>query len=412
MDAQLLTVGSELTAGATVNTNAAHLSRRLAELGIRCRRHVAVGDDSVQLIAAVQDALRQSDLVVLTGGLGPTFDDRTMEAIAAVVERPLVTDPAVVRQVRRFYRHRGRPLDEAALRQAVLPQGARPLPNPLGTAPGLWLALPPNQLLIALPGVPREMQAILEQSVLPRLSRWPGRPVIRTRTLRTAGVVELQIEAALKRLRIPESVEVGLYPHLRQVDIRLTSTARSATAAQRALGECERSLRRALGRAVYGVDRQTLEEIVGRLLVQRGWTLAAAESCTGGQLCDRLTDVSGSSRYVRGAVVAYHNDLKRHQLGVPTRALARFGAVSAPVARAMAEGVRRMAGADVGLSTTGIAGPTGARAGKPVGLVYLGLAGPMGAKTLRCQFLGDRASVKAQTVQVALNWLRLNLLRA
>ena len=408
MNAELLTIGAELTSGATVNTNAAYLARRLAQLGIPCQRQVTVGDERHALVDAVRSALRRSTLVVLTGGLGPTFDDLTLEAIAEATGRPLIPTPRVASVIRRFYTRHHRALQRAALRQALVPQGATALLNPIGTAPGIWLPLD-GPLLIALPGVPGEMRAIMERAVLPRLKRLGGRGAIESLTLRTVGIVELSIEAVLRRLRIPERVEVGLYPHLRAVDVRLTATGSSRPAARTALAAIERRLRRALGSVVYGVNEDTLEAVVGRLLVSQRRTLAVAESCTGGLLSDRLTNVPGSSRYLRGAVIAYHNDVKRRCLGVSERTLTRNGAVSAATAAQMAEGVRRLAGASIGVSVTGIAGPTGGSARKPVGLVYLGLSDGRRTISRRYQFFGDRLAVKTQAAQTALDWLRHHL---
>ena len=410
MHAEILTIGSELTSGSTVNTNAAYLARRLADVGLPCRRQVAVSDERAGLLEALQESLRRSDVLVTTGGLGPTFDDVTVEAIATVTQRPLTRRPEIAETIRRFYSRSHRAFQRAALRQADLPQGSEPLPNPIGTAPGVWLALP-ETLLVALPGVPGEMRAIMERHVLPRLKRMTRPVVIESRTLRTAGIVELSIEAALRRLRLPESVQVGLYPHLRMVDVRLTATTQSRHAARRALSRIERALRRRLGAAVYGTDEETLEGVVGALLASRRHTLAIAESCTGGLLSDRITNVSGSSRYFLGSVIAYHNDVKRCLLGVPAETLARFGAVSAQTAARMAEEVRRLVGADVGLSVTGIAGPAGGTRQKPVGLVYLGLSDGGRTLTQRCQFFGDRAAIKLQAAQTALDWLRLHLFK-
>ncbi len=405
MHAELLTIGSELLSGATVNTNASDLARRLAEAGLPCRRQIAVSDERPRILAALQDSLRRCDILLVTGGLGPTFDDCTMEAIAAATGRPLVYHPPIAACIRRFYRRHHRQLQRAALRQAYLPQGGVALANPIGTAPGLWLALP-RQLVIALPGVPREMRAMMVRSVLPRLRRRPGAATIATRTLRTSGIVELAIETLLHRLRLPAELQIGLYPHLRLVDVRLTAVTRSAAASRRLLRHAERRLRRGLGAHVYGVDGDTLAGTVGARLLKHRTTLAVAESCTGGLVMDQLTNVSGSSRYLRGGVVAYHNALKQGLLGVPDAVLQRFGAVSASTAKAMAAGVRRAAGAGLGLSITGIAGPTGGRATKPVGLVYLGLADGRRTHTQRHQFFGDREAIKAQAAQAALDWLR------
>jgi nicotinamide-nucleotide amidase len=411
MNAEILTIGSELTSGATLNSNAAYLARRLADVGLPCQRHVTVGDERVALLDALREALRRADVLVTTGGLGPTFDDITLEAIAEVTQRPLVHHPSVALKIRRFYRRGHRALQRAALRQARLPRGTEVLPNAIGTAPGVWLALP-GALVVALPGVPGEMRAMMEQHVLPRLKRLRGPGVIESRTLRTVGVVELSIEAVLRRIPLPKQIQVGLYPHLRMVDIRLTSTRRSRPAARRALARIEATLRRRLGEAVYGTDEETLEGVVGALLVSQQKTLGIAESCTGGLVSERITDVPGSSRYFRGSVIAYHNDLKRGCLGVSAATLARVGAVSAQAAKQMAAGVRHLTGADVGLAVTGIAGPTGGTKTKPVGLVYLGLADGRRILTQRHQFFGDRSAVRSQATQAALDWLRRYLLNS
>ena len=409
MRAEILTIGSELTSGATVNTNAAYLARRLAEAGLPCLRQVTVSDEREGLLDALRQALRRCDVLLTTGGLGPTFDDITIETIAEATQRPLLVRPEVASKIRRFYRRGRRTLQQAALRQASLPRGATPLANPIGTAPGMWLPLP-RVVVVALPGVPGEMRAIMEQHVLPRLKRLAGSCAIESRTLRTVGAVELSIEAVLRRIRIPGAIQVGLYPHLRAVDIRLTATAASRQATRQALGRIERRLRNALGDVVYGMDDETLEGVVGHLLVSQWKTLAVAESCTGGLLSDRITDVSGSSRYFLGSVIAYHNNVKRRCVGVPADTLARHGAVSAQTARKMAEGIRQVAGSDVGLAITGIAGPTGGTHEKPVRLVYVGLSDESRTRTQRHQFFGDRAAIKQQAAQTALDWLRRHLL--
>ncbi len=416
MRAELLTIGSELLCGATPNTNATYLARRLVDVGIACHRQVTVDDDSVSIVRALQEALTRSDLVILTGGLGPTCDDMTIAAIAKAMGRSLIVHPATAASIRRFYARRHRTLQRAALRQAELPKGSIALPNRLGTAPGLWMSLarlhPRNpSFIVALPGVPAEMRLIMEQSVLPKLKQLRRSAPFATLTLRTAGVVELAIERVLKQLRLPSSVRVGLYPYLHTVDIQLTVSASSRQAAQALLQRIEERLRRKLGVAIYAMAQESLEQVVGRLLVSRHQTLAVAESCTGGLIGHHLTRIPGSSRYFRGSVIAYHNDLKRQLLGVTEKLLNRYGAVSEPVAVTMARKVRLVTGSDVGLSVTGIAGPQGATPTKPVGLVHFALADNRGSIHLRCQFIGDRDQIKAQAAQTALNWLRLRLLK-
>jgi nicotinamide-nucleotide amidase len=367
-------------------------------------------DDPARIVAGLREALARSALVITTGGLGPTVDDITVEAIAEATQRPLAVNPVVARRIRGFYRLYHRRLNRLALRQARLPRGAVALPNPAGTAPGVWLPLSDDRLLIALPGVPREVRAIVEGSVVSRLAgRGAGRPPV-SRTLRTVGIIELKLQLILHRMRLPAGVEFGLYPHLQSVDVRLTVRDIAPGPAARLLDRLQRQFARHVGGALLGIDGDTLESVIGRQLLARRATLAVAESCTGGLVSDRITNVPGSSAYFRGAVVAYHNRVKTDQLGVPPATLDRHGAVSAHTARAMARGARLRLGADVGLATTGIAGPTGGSARKPVGLVFLAVADARRAIVRRCQFHGDREAVKQQAAQLGLDLLRRFLL--
>lgn len=409
MRAEIITVGAELISGSTLNTNAAYLAREVAGLGIVCARQVVVDDSLSAIQQALREALNRCELVIMTGGLGPTFDDMTMEAIGRALGRPLVFDAKTARSIRRFYSRRNRKLQKPALRQAWLAEKGKALPNPTGTAPGLWLKTGRCRL-VALPGVPSEMRAIWQRSVLPRLRAEALAPIV-SRTLRTIGMPELTIERVLKRLHLPQAIKVGLYPSLHRVDIRLTTTAGSRRAGLKVLLPVERKLSRALGKALYGFDDESLEEAVGRRLVALRQTVAMAESCTGGLMAKRLTDVPGSSRYVRGGVVAYHNAIKQKLLGIPQRFLASHGAVSHTVARKMAEGASLAMGATWGLSITGIAGPSGASERKPIGLVYIGLANGVKTRVWRHQLIGDRRAIRMQAAQAALNHLRLHLTR-
>ena len=411
MRAEILTIGSEILNGTTVDTNSAYLARRLNELGIACQKRVSVPDDPILLQEAFRLALQSSDLLLVTGGLGPTLDDITIEMLAESLNKPLVRDAAVEQRVRTFYRRRNRKLTHDALRQALLPEGSQPLFNSLGTAPGVWLSLP-RTLVVALPGVPGEMKAIFEDEVLPRLRQIPERPAIESITLRTAGIVELQIEHALRKIGIPKEVSVGLYPQLKTVDVRISCTAPTPEEAQKCIRPLVDKLAQRLGDAVYGTGEDKIEAVIGKLLQAEGWTLALAESCTGGQASDRLTLIPGSSRYFLGGVVAYSNSVKQRLLGVPAKILAHDGAVSPTTARMMAQGVRRATGASIGFGITGIAGPTGGSKRKPVGLVYFGLSDETGSRSFRYQFFGDRDGIKAQATQTALNLIRLHLLRA
>lgn len=405
MDAEILTIGSELVSGQTINTNAAYLARRLSDLGICCSRHVSVPDDRALIVRSIREAMDRTPLLLISGGLGPTFDDVTMDALAEATGRPLRRDPAVAKQVKAFCRRHQRAVTEPALRQADVPEGTVALPNPLGTAPGVWLSVD-QTLLIALPGVPQELHAILDAGVLPRLRRVHSAHPVACRTIRTIGVVELDIQRRLKAVAVPKDMSVGLYPQLRAVDIRLTIDGLSPGAARARLSGVERQLRRQLGAAIYGVDDQTLESVIGERLAKKRWTVAVAESCTGGLVSSRLTDVPGSSRYVRGSVVAYHNQIKQEFLDIRKEMLTTHGAISEPVAKAMAEGVRRRFGADIGVAVTGIAGPGGGTASKPVGLVFLAVADRRGVTVQQRLFHGDRLAIKGQAAQSALDMLR------
>ncbi len=409
MHAEILTIGSELTSGITVNTNAAYLARELNALGIDCHRQTSVGDNPTDLLLALTEAIQRSRLVVTTGGLGPTFDDMTMQAVSQALGQPLRYFPSAALSIRRFYQKRHRTLRKEALRQAYLPQKGQALPNPIGTAPGLWFSSN-GSLLIALPGVPSEMRAIFEASVLPRLKRLNRLQAIQTRILRSAGLVELEIESILKKIPLARSLDVGLYPNSRLVDIRLTAKAESKKKAQALVKSLESKLRKKLGRHIYGTDNQNLEQVIGSLLLQKNRTIALAESCTGGLVSNRLTDIPGSSRYFKGAIIAYDDSIKRKSLGVSRSLLLRKGAVSAETACAMAEGVKYSLKTDIGLSLTGIAGPSGGSAKKPVGLVYFGLADEKKTRSLKQRFTGSRQTIKMQAAQTALDWLRRELL--
>lgn len=409
MRAEVIAVGSELTTGRTLNTNSSELSRQLQALSIACSRQHTIADEPALIVDTIRQALSRADLVIVTGGLGPTLDDLTMAAVAEAVGSPLEFETQIARQIAAFCRRHRRRLSRLSLRQALIPKGAEALPNPVGTAPGVWMRLG-RAVVVVLPGVPEEMRAIMAASVLPRLrrvARADGREAVCSRTLRTIGLVELEIQRRLAALRLPPEVALGLYPQLSTVDVRLTLRCAPASGAQRRLDRVIAAVRRRLGACVYGEEEQRLEEVVGQLLARARQTVAVAESCTGGLIADRLTDVPGSSRYMRLGVVAYHNRIKQDVLGVPADVLARYGAVSAQVARRMAVGVRALGCADLGVAVTGIAGPSGGTKQKPVGLVYVAIADRKRSVVRAMHFAGDRLAIKMQTATAALDRLRL-----
>jgi len=407
---EVISVGSELVLGQTLDTNAHWLSARLAAMGLPVARQTTVGDEVAALTAAIQAAAGRADVVILTGGLGPTRDDLTREAIAAAAGVRLELDTAARDHIAALFRRWGRPMPKRNEVQALIPVGGRAIANPNGTAPGIEVRVG-RATLYAMPGVPREMRAMFDADIAPRLDALAGGAALLERRLHCVGVGESTIGERIhdlmdpsRRPRVSTTVAEGL------ITVRIVARAEGADAARDAIAETETEIRRRLGDLVFGIDDDTLEGVVGTMLVERGLSLAVAESMTGGLIADRLTDVPGISASLIEAVVAYSNRSKTDRLDVPAELFEQVGAVSEAVASAMAAGIRRRAGADLALSTTGIAGPTGGSPTKPVGLVFIGLAAPDGTTVERFVCHGDRRRIKARAANAALNRLRLHLI--
>jgi nicotinamide-nucleotide amidase len=400
---ELVTIGTELLLGQTVDTNAAWIGRALAEQGIRLTRRTTVSDDGGQIQDALRDALRRADAVLTTGGLGPTRDDITKQAVAAVLGRRLVFDPAIWDDLVARYARLRRPLSEANRPQADVPEGATVLPNPRGTAPGLWLE-GPFGVVVLLPGVPGEMRGLMTEAVLPRLAeRVPGAPVIRSRTLRTAGIPESNLSARLGTIDEDLApLSLAYLPDLTGVDLRLTAWELPAPEASRALTDGIARLRERAGHHAYGEDDADLAAVVLDAMRVRGWTLAVAESCTGGLLAGRLTAVPGSSAAFVGGLVTYADDAKSRLAGVPEALLRTDGAVSESVALALADGAARNFSTLAAVGITGIAGPTGGSEAKPVGTVWFGFVAGDRRWSERVAFPGNRSEIRARAVQFAL----------
>ncbi|MEW6199024.1 MAG: competence/damage-inducible protein A [Planctomycetota bacterium] len=410
--AWIVSIGTELTLGRALDTNANWLAGRLAELGYRATRFVVVPDDEPAIRAALYEAAEHAELVMATGGLGPTEDDLTRGALAAAAGVPLVLDEVSLEQMRAFFARRGRVMPEANRVQAYIPQTGTALANACGTAPGIRMVLKGTPCYV-MPGVPFEMRAMFDGLVAPELRERSRGAVLRTRELRTYGLPESTLGERIADLMRPGGrVTVGTSAGYGLITIRLSAAAADPAQADALLDETEAELRRRLGAVVYGRDSDTLAGVVGRLLESRGRTVATGESCTGGLIAKLLTDTPGSSRYFRGGIVAYANDAKERVLGVSPTDLASHGAVSAVVARAMATGAARALGADYGLGVTGIAGPEGGSAEKPVGLVYIGHCGPRGADAVEYRFGGDapREAIRLRAAWAALDWVRQDLL--
>lgn len=403
---EVVTIGTELLLGEAADSNAHWLSRRLAELGIPVRRRSTVSDSVAAIREAVAEALARTGWVICTGGLGPTPDDLTKAAVADLFGRRLVLDEAWLRTVQQRFRNRGLEMPEINRNQAEIPEGSRLLANPRGTAPGLVLEDPDRGVTILLPGVPAEMRLLMEQQVVPFLterSRVPLHPV-RSHTVRTTGISESALAERVRNV-LPHlgAVSLGYLPGLMGEDLRLTAGRDLDEAGARAvLLEGERLLRDALGDHVYGVGRDDLANLLGQALRACGWTLAVAESCTGGLLAKRLTDHAGASEFFLGGFVTYANDAKTRFLGVRPATLEQHGAVSDAVAREMAEGARAAIGADCALAITGVAGPGGGSANKPVGTVHVAASVGKRTVTQHLRLPGDRGEIRERSAQAAL----------
>jgi nicotinamide-nucleotide amidase len=409
---EIIGVGTELLLGQIVNTNAAWIGQRLADVGWDCLRHTVVGDNEERIAAAIREALGRADAVIVTGGLGPTQDDVTREAIASVAGVRLVRHPEIEQWLReRFSRLGGSRMAEMNLKQADVPEGGRIIDNPVGTAPGLLVEVD-GEPIYAVPGVPREMERMLEQAVLPDLAAraGEGRAIV-SRTLRTAGIGESLLAERLTPLwdsLAAGGVTMAYLASAGEVRIRLTAVGGTRDEALDAIAPLEAAIRKELGDDIYGVDDETLEAKIGRLLTGAKRTLGCAESLTGGLVGGRITTVAGSSEYYLGGVITYATEAKAAVLGVDRDLLTEQGPVSEAVAGAMAEGVRRVLGASVGLATTGVAGPAD-QGGQPVGTLCLGVADSDGTATRKLRAPGDRAQIRAWATTTALDLLRRRL---
>lgn len=412
MTGAILSIGNELTLGQTVDTNTAWLSRRLAEVGIRTILHATVADELEPIRREIARAGDLADVVLISGGLGPTADDLTRDALAAVMGVPLELRPEFVEQIRAFFTARGRTMPESNTVQATFPAGSEPIPNTCGTAPGIRARWGRAQIFV-MPGVPREMKVMYDRDVLPVVASLSGGSVILATTLNTYGTGESDIGERIRDLMARDrNPTVGTTAQAAVIGVRIHARGRNAAEARELRNRDAEEVRRRLGTLVFGENEDTLAGAVARLLVEGRRTLSTAESCTGGLLAKLLTDIAGSSAYLLQGVVSYANEAKTRLLGVPAELIARHGAVSREVAEAMALGSRRSAGSDYALSITGIAGPAGGTPEKPVGLVYIGLADASGCEVTEHR-MGDtltREEVRDRTCKAALNRLRLRLM--
>ncbi len=410
LTAEIIAIGSELLAPDRTDTNSLWLTEKLNSIGIEVKLKTIVGDDDARLEEAVKDAARRSKVVITTGGLGPTEDDITRKVAARALGRRLSLDETILAELRQRFLSFGHVMPERNSRQAMVIEKAEVLPNPNGSAPGMFIEHE-GVAIILLPGPPREMRPMFENHVLPKLASRAGSIKVVRRLLRVAGLGESAVDEKIAPVYTKyENPQTTILFNQSEIEIHLTARGRTEADANALLDRLSEQIEERLGNAVFSFAGETMEEIVGLKLTLGGYTLAVAESCTGGLVAQRLTEVPGSSKYFIEGAVTYSNEAKTRTLGVEPALLLEHGAVSAPVAEAMAEGIRQRARTDFGLSVTGIAGPGGGSEEKPVGLVYIALADDIKTKHRKLQIPGDRQLVRWRTSQAALDLLRRRLI--
>jgi nicotinamide-nucleotide amidase len=406
MDAEIIAVGSELLTPQYTDTNSLYLTEKLNALGILVRFKTIVGDSTDDLGQVFRTALARSPLIILTGGLGPTEDDLTRNVVAKSLDRRLHEVAEVRAQIEARYARLGRPMPEINLRQAQVPEGAEWIANRNGTAPGLWLEHN-KTIIILLPGPPRELEPMFDELCATRLAPIAIGSRIRTKVFKVVGLPESEVDQMIAPLYRPfTNPTTTILASLGSIEIHLGARGATDKEAEMRLAELGDKIELALGDHIYSTKGESLEEVVGMYLVMRQRTLAAAESCTGGLLAERITRISGSSSYFLGGAVCYTNQMKTRWAGVPAELIEAHGAVSQPVAQALAEGVRARTGSSIGLGITGIAGPTGGTPEKPVGLVFIGIADERGTQVREFRFPGDRDRVRFWATQTALEMVR------
>ncbi len=412
MNAEIIGIGTEILLGHILNTNALYLSRKLASLGINVYYHSTVGDNPARLASLLKLALSRSDIIFTTGGLGSTVDDITLSTIARVCFKHLDFNKHVSKDINSYFKRKGlKKTPEDAVRQAYIPEGAIWFRNTVGTAPGIFLEHW-NRVIIALPGPPRELNPMFEKYVMPYLKKkgCAGDWMIKTRTVKTTGLVESLVNKKVKGLlSMSGDITVGIYAHLGEVHLKVTAKDKDEKSIDKRIKAIEKDITRKLKEYIYGADTDTLEGVVGDLLIKKKKTLSTAESCTGGLVANRITNVSGSSKYFKMGITAYSNQAKEKLLSVSKESIKKYGAVSRVTASEMAKGIRNLAGTDISLGITGIAGPTGGTKKKPVGLVYVSIITGKKKSTKEFRFTGNREEIKWQSSIAALDLLRQTL---
>jgi len=411
LSAEIIAVGSELLTPERTDTNSLWLTEKLNDIGIEVKLKTIVGDDEMRLEETIRDAVKRSDIVITTGGLGPTEDDLTRQISAKAIERPLVYHDEIEADLRTRFLRWGREMPEINKRQAFVIEGADVLPNPNGSAVGMLVRIG-EKFLVVLPGPPRELQPMFEINVLQHLKEAAGEIFVKRKVLRVTGMGESMLDEAISPIyKAYASVQTSILFNKTEVEVQLAATATNEAEADETVNELAEKIADKLGPAVFSMNGETMEEVIGAMLTERGETVAFAESCTGGLIAERVTEVPGSSRYFMEGAVTYSNDAKVRTLGVRRETLEEFGAVSSQTAEEMAAGMRDRAGTDYAISVTGIAGPDGGTEEKPVGTVFLGLADADGTRSKKFTFPGDRYLIRWRTSQAALDLLRRRMIK-
>ncbi|MDI3534136.1 MAG: nicotinamide-nucleotide amidase [Thermosediminibacterales bacterium] len=408
MNAEIISIGTELLLGQILNTNAQYLSKSLASIGINVYYRTEVGDNQKRLKSVFETALKRSDLIITTGGLGPTEDDLTKETIADVLGLELEEDFEALQSIKNYFEKIKVKMTNNNKKQALIPKGSIALPNRQGTAPGVLIEKN-NKTVFMLPGPPNEMMAMYKEHVEPYLIK-RGQGIIKSKVLKFIGIGESSLEEKIKDLLRSDNPTLAPLAGRGEVSLRITAKGTEAKKVEEKISNMEKLIRARVGKYVYGVDDETLEECVGKILVDKNQTISIAESCTGGLIADKLTNVPGISKVFDRCIVTYSNKSKIEELGVPPEILNSFGAVSKETATAMAEGIRKVSGSKLGLAVTGIAGPSGATPDKPVGLVYVALSTPENTICKNYVFNGRREIIKNRAALTALNMLRKYLI--
>ena len=406
MDVQIITIGDEILIGQIIDTNSAWIGQLLNKHGFRISKITTVGDGEKEIFDAIESAMDQSDLVLLTGGLGPTKDDITKKVIADYFGVEMKFSEETWEKIQKFFKHIGRSTTPAHKQQCYMPANVNLLYNKMGTAPGMWFDKG-GKVLISMPGVPYEMKYIMEHQVLPKIKDQFSTTPIAHRTIRTAGMGESKIAERVQKIeeRLPDFIKLAFLPSLGHVRLRLTGMHESESKLHQILDKKVKEIEVELSDIVYATEDITLEEVVNKKLIETGLTIATAESCTGGYVAHRLTSISGSSAYFKGSVIAYANEVKMQQLNVSTKTLEEHGAVSEATVKEMVDGCLKLLQTDLAIATSGIAGPTGGTPNKPVGTIWIAIGNKDKIKTLKLQLGKNRLKNIEYTSNMALNVL-------